>query len=205
MKENKPDDTEKIILAAAKIVFMRAGYSGARMQEIADEAGINKSLLHYYFRSKEKLFDVIFSNEFNKLIPQLFSVFNSEMPLFDKIRYFFEHHIQFLIENSYLPAFLLQEINRNPQRYIDRFPKAEMIKDVKFFQQLKEEIAAGNIRPINPIELFINILSLSIFQFAATPLLKGIFNFDDTKFLEFVTSRKNTLAEFVINSLIIHK
>ena len=78
--------TEQKILRAAEQVFMRAGYDGSRMQEIADEAGINKAMLHYCFKNKQLLFEAVFMNAFSQLAPQVNEIFNSQEPVFDKIK-----------------------------------------------------------------------------------------------------------------------
>ena len=86
-KKNKKKDstTEEKILAAAKKIFVQKGMAGARMQDIADEAGINKALLHYYFRNKEKLFEVIFLAAAERLFPRINRIFEADMPLFERI------------------------------------------------------------------------------------------------------------------------
>src|SRR5690606_40702738 len=106
--------TEEKIFEAAFKVFQSKGFTGARMQEIADEAGINKAMLHYFFRSKEKLFEAVFMKAFGKLAPQINEIFNSDDDLFEKIRKFTASYITFVIEYPFLPQFIIQEMNNNP-------------------------------------------------------------------------------------------
>ena len=111
----REESTEEKILAAAKKVFLSKGMAGARMQDIADEAGINKALLHYYFRNKEKLFEVIFAAAAQQLFPTINSIFESDIPLFEKIEKFCEEYITVMIENPYLPLFVLYEMSNDPK------------------------------------------------------------------------------------------
>ncbi len=112
--------TEEKILAAAKKVFIAKGMAGARMQDIADEAGINKALLHYYFRSKEKLFEMIFMEAAQKLFPKINFIFESDVSLFEKIENFCEEYITIMSENPYLPLFVLNEISRDPEIFMKK-------------------------------------------------------------------------------------
>ena len=112
----KVDSTEERILEAAKKVFIRKGMYGARMQEIADEAGINKALLHYYFRSKNKLFEAIFQEAFHEFVPNAFGILKSDMPFEEKIRLFVSNYIDLISTNPFLPIFIINEINQNPDR-----------------------------------------------------------------------------------------
>jgi TetR/AcrR family transcriptional regulator len=198
----KDSTTEEKILEASKNVFLLKGFEGARMQEIADEAGINKSLLHYYFRTKEKLFEMVFENAVSKMIPNLFGILNSDISLFEKIEKFFEVHIGFLQSNQFLPTFIMHEINQNPKKVIRIF--AEQTKDLpmKFGFQIMEEIEKGNIVKLDPFQLIINMVSLSVFPFAAKPLVEHILTTSSgSDYDEFLEARKKTLPEFVINSI----
>ena len=94
--------TEEKIFSAAREVFHRKGFAAARMQEIADEAGINKAMLHYCFKNKDQLFEAVFLNAFGQLAPQINEIFNSEETLFVKIEKFTESYISFVMENPFL-------------------------------------------------------------------------------------------------------
>jgi TetR/AcrR family transcriptional regulator len=113
---DKDKQTEERIFEAATIVFEEEGMTGARMQNIANRAGINKALLHYYFRTKDHLFDAVFTKLAKKMFMKFAPIFNENLSIEDKIRFFFREHIDFLKQNPRLPGFILNEINRNPQR-----------------------------------------------------------------------------------------
>src|SRR5258706_4583523 len=111
-KYKKNKTTEERILDAARKVFVRNGMSGARMQDIADEAGINKALLHYYFKNKRKLFEEIFMEAADELFPRINKIFRSEESLFVKIERFCDEYISVVLENPYLPLFVLNELSQ---------------------------------------------------------------------------------------------
>ncbi len=201
--QNQNSETQKRILDAARQVFIRKGFAAARMQEIADEAEINKALLHYYFRSKDKLFDAIFTEIFSQLLPIIITVFNSEMPIYDKIRSFFELHISVLQSNPYIPNFILTEISANPERIKELLKASVIFTEIKFSNQLIAEIEKDVIRDVKLEQLIVNMLALSVFPFVAKPLIQGIFGYNEEQFLQFIEERKKVLPEFVINSLLV--
>lgn len=201
LKETQEDPREIQILNAAKNVFQKKGMDGARMQEIADEAGINKALLHYYYRSKQQLFEAVFKFAFNLLAPQLNQILNDDSSIENKIRNFTSDYIDFIIKQPYLPSFIIHEINRNPQFIIQlqnnpAFPNLD-----KFKQQVAHEIELKIIQPISAEQLFVNILSLSIFPFVASPLIKAILKLNNEQFQILMNERKKEVADFIIGSI----
>ncbi|SRX72864.1 TetR/AcrR family transcriptional regulator [Aequorivita antarctica] len=200
-KTNKNIDTEGQILDAAKNVFQKKGMDGARMQEIANEAGINKAMLHYYYRSKQLLFEAVFSNAFSLLAPQLNKILNDDSSIEDKVKNFTHNYISFITKHPYLPNFIIQELNRNP-KFFEKiqqntaFPTLE-----KFKNQVTAEVEKGILKPIDGEQLFINIISLNIFPFIATPLIKGFLKIDDKGFKQLMEQRKTAVSEFIINSI----
>lgn len=198
---------EKQIIKAASEVFVQKGFAGARMQEIADKAGMNKALLHYYFRSKDKLFTAVFSVVVREMIENLAEIFESDDSVFDKIRSFFREHQTILQKNYLLPLFMLNEIHRDPNLILSVY-RSDGVQQVgdSFFADIVREQDAGIIRPdIVPIDLFVNILSLSIFPFAARPLFIGFYNISDEEFRGMIETRKEGLADFVIESIKVRK
>ncbi len=193
--------TQELILNAASDVFIRKGYSGARMQEIADEAGINKALLFYYFRSKENLFHAIFTSVLEQIQQEIISILNSEMDLFDKLRFFFNFYIGILQKNSFVPAFLIHEVNQNAQMLVDNFKKAGFTLPVHFIKQINSEIKKGRIKAVDPVQLLLNMLSLAIYPIIAAPLIQGVLSIDDDAYNEIIEKRKTELADWVIDSI----
>jgi len=202
IKENKNDkSTEQKILEAAKQVFMEKGLDGARMQDIADKAGINKALLHYYFRSKEKLFEMIFIEEARKFMPKVTSIMMSELTLFEKVEKFVGEYIDTLLQNPLLPIFILNEINRNPKEAIKKIFGNQRPPIDKVEEHVAKLVKKGEIKPIKGYELMVNMVSLCIFPFLARPMVQWVTKTNDEEFLKLMELRKKTVVKFVIDSV----
>ena len=197
----KDFNTEQLILDSAKKVFILKGKDGARMQEIADEAGINKSLVHYYFRNKDKLFEAVFTEIFQGILPGLAELINGKESLFEKIQLFVASYIDILNENPMIPAFILHELNREPLK-VAKLIKNSGINPMPIIIPVNEEIEKGNIQPVDPFHLIVNLLSMCIFPFVARPILQHvIFDEDKEIYNTFIEQRKNEIPEFIINSI----
>lgn len=198
------NQTEKNILEAAGKVFTRKGFAAARMDDIAKEAGINRALLHYYFRSKDKMFDLIFDQRVNEFFSGLGVIMFSEKSLEEKIRAIVEHEITILIAHPYLPIFVLQEMNQNPERMLEHAQKAGAHPSMllkNFSVQIKEEIKKGKIRAVDPSQLLMNIMSMAIYPFIAKPVLKTILETDDVGFEMVMKMRKKEVTDFILHAL----
>ncbi|PWA07183.1 TetR/AcrR family transcriptional regulator [Flavobacterium psychrotolerans] len=193
--------TEEKIFNAARIVFQKKGFAGARMQEIADEAGINKAMLHYCFKNKQLLFQAVFMNAFGQLAPQINAIFNSQDTVFDKITKFTHSYISFVILNPYLPQFVIQEMNNNPEFVMSFMNNGNRPNPTVLIAQIEKEIADGIIKPINPKQLLLDIFSMTIFPFAAQMMVKGMIQISDSQFNEMMEERKTSVAEQIINSI----
>lgn len=200
-KTNKNQDTEGQILSAAENVFQKKGMDGARMQEIADAAGINKAMLHYYYRSKQLLFEAVFTNAFSLLAPQLNKILNDDSSIEEKVKNFTHNYITFISKHPYLPNFIIQELNRNPKFFEKIQQNAAFPTLEKFKNQVTTEVEKGILKPIEGEQLFVNIISLNIFPFVATPLIKGFLKIDDKAFKKMMEQRKVSVSEFIINSI----
>lgn len=200
-KTNKNQDTEGQILSAAENVFQKKGMDGARMQEIADAAGINKAMLHYYYRSKQLLFEAVFTNAFSLLAPQLNKILNDDSSIEEKVKNFTHNYITFISKHPYLPNFIIQELNRNPKFFEKIQQNAAFPTLEKFKNQVTTEVEKGILKPIDGEQLFVNIISLNIFPFVATPLIKGFLKIDDKAFKKMMEQRKVSVSEFIINSI----
>jgi AcrR family transcriptional regulator len=193
--------TEEKIFNAARIVFQKKGFAGARMQEIADEAGINKAMLHYCFKNKELLFKAIFMNAFGQLAPQINAIFNSQDTVFDKITKFTHSYISFVVLNPYLPQFVIQEMNNNPEFVMSFMNNENRPNPAVLITQIEKEIADGIIKPINPKQLLLDIFSMTVFPFAAKMMVKGMIQISDAEFNQMMEERKTSIAEQIINSI----
>ena len=201
MSENEKLTEEKIFEAATD-VFVEKGLDGARMQDIADHAGINKALLHYYFRTKDKLFNAVFEMIAKKIFKKFAPVFDETLTLEEKIRFFFKEHISFLQANPRLPGFLLNEVNRNPARI------KKLLNNIDFnniwlqlYKQHKNELRKYNISQETLPQIMISMAAMSVFPFAARGILEGLLDKMGLDFNEYMEERKTFAADFVINAL----
>ena len=202
VKSKKDKSTGDRILAAAKKVFMTKGMTGARMQDIADEAGINKAMLHYYFKDKEKLFELIFLEEALKFFPRINMIFESELPLFEKIEKFVNEYIDEMVENPYLPWFVMNELNRDPDRFMYKiWGKNNLPKPAKFLAQIEQEVKNGTIKRISPLHLLLNLLSMTIFPFVAKPMIIRNLKMDELQFRQTIEQRRKEIPRFIIDSI----
>lgn len=200
-------DTESKILDAAQDVFTEKGMSGTRMQEIADRAGINKSLLHYYYRSKEKLFGAVFKTVLVRFLPKTLKILNSEMPLFEKIEKFTSGYLDIIMKNPSAPLFLINEMHKNPNGLagimIGAFTEMGFHPAERFASDVETAKKQGLIRDdIDSKHLFVNMMSICIFPVAARPLLQRIgFDNNAAEYDKFLQQRKNEIYFFIINSI----
>jgi AcrR family transcriptional regulator len=198
----KDKQTEEKIFESATEVFIEKGMDGARMQDIADHAGINKSLLHYYYRTKDHLFNAVFEMIAGQMFKKFAPVFDENLSLEDKIRFFFREHIAFLQRNPGLPSFLLNELNRNPERIKKLIQNIDINKIwTTLEKQHKEELVKYNItREIIP-QLMTSIAALSVFPFAAKAIISGFMEKMGYDFDEYIEVRKKYAADFVIKAI----
>jgi AcrR family transcriptional regulator len=198
---NEPPETEEKIFLAARDVFHEFGYEGARMQEIADRANINKAMLHYYYRSKEKLFEAVFRVSAMKVLPRVIGIVRSKRSLPEKVTAIVHAYIDLLRANPHLPGFVIQELRRNPgglRRFIGK-------QAAGVFAHLREEIEAaaekGEIRPIAAEHLLANVIGLCVFPFIARPLLETVTGMDADAFDAFLEERKDVVSDFILRAL----
>lgn len=194
--------TEEKIFEAATDVFEEKGFSAARMQDISTRAGINKALLHYYYRTKEQLFNAVFDMLARKMFARFSQVFEENISLEEKIRIFFMEHISFLQKNPRLPSFILHEINRNPERIRRLFENLDIVGHLhRLMEMHSEEMKEYNITEKNLPQIMTSIISLSVFPFAAKGIINPIFEKFGYDFEKYIEDRKEFAGEFVIRAL----
>lgn len=201
MTESDKQTEEKIFESATQI-FIEKGMDGARMQDIANHAGINKALLHYYYRTKDHLFNAVFESLAGQMFRKFAPVFDEDLSFEDKLRFFFREHISFLQKNPRLPGFLLNEFYRNPARIKKLIQRIDINK---FWEKLevqhKEEFIKYNINRETIPQLMTSIAAMSVFPFIAKPVITGIMEKLGYDFDQYSEERKEYAADFVIRSL----
>jgi len=209
LSPEKDGDTEQKILDAAHAVFLRQGTAGARMQEIADEAGVNKALLHYYFRSKDRLAEAVFRKVAVQLLPPVAMVLASGMTLEEKVARVVEIELGELSRSPFLPGYLISELNHNPERahqlvtvVLGERPENLRPKVFEVLRgQIEDAVRAGRMVAIEPEQFVINLISLCIFPFAARPMIKVIAGVDEAGFAVIIARRREELVPFFLRAL----
>lgn len=199
----KPEgSTEEQILEAARKVFTRKGYAAARMDDIAKEAGMNRALLHYYFRSKERLFDMVFEENIRMFYGTFIGILNTPAPLEIRLRNLVSAEIDLLMHNQDIPLFVMNEINRDPellQGRISLLPVREFM--MAMTATLKTEMDKGTIRRIEPMHVFMHLMSLCVFPFVAKPMLKAVTGATQEHFEALMEQRKQVITETLLQLL----
>jgi TetR/AcrR family transcriptional regulator len=202
MVKSRDGVTEQRFLDAAHRVFIRSGTAGARTQEIAREAGVNSALLHYYFRTKERLAEAVFRRAAAQLMPAVIQVLASDIPLEDKVANVIDVELRQLTTTPYLPGYILSELSHHPERAAQLFSAAAGISPAdlraRVFGGLKKQIdarvRAGGMHPIAAEQFVVNLLALCIFPFAARPMLAALIGLDQAGFNKFIDTRRKELA-----------
>lgn len=185
--------TEQKIKAAARKVFTQKGYAATRTRDIAEEAGINLALLNYYFRSKEKLFEEVMMERMQQLFGTLMPILGDvRTSLEEKIDLIVNHYIDMLLENPDLPIFVLSEIREHPDRIQRKIPISDFLEQSHFIQQIREQQPG-----INPIHFMLNILSMTVFPFAARPIFGSLPSVQETGFNAMMEARRLLIPKWV--------
>jgi AcrR family transcriptional regulator len=208
-RSQRDESTEQRILDAAHAVFVRSGTAGARTQEIAKEAGVNSALLHYYFRTKERLAEAVFIRAAGQLLPAVIRILASDAALEDKVEQVVQTEMQHLAKAPYLPGYILSELAHHPERAgqlvsaVTGMVPADIGMRVTAVlrAQIDERVRAGRLHPIAPDQFVVNLLSMCVFPFAARPMLMALLGLDQAGFDRFIDRRRKELAPFFLRAL----
>ncbi|MDR1180553.1 MAG: TetR/AcrR family transcriptional regulator [Bacteroidales bacterium] len=196
--------TEKAILRAAEKEFLEKGLSMSRMTEIAHLAGVNHALLHYYYRSKEKLFTTVFEKKMEELIFSLLSVISQDLPFMDKVKAGIEAHFDCIAKNPQLPFFIVNEFLTNSERVKTVQPvlKPIITKIYSAFEtDIQKAVSEGKIRPITPANLIYDIVSLNICSFIVLPLANQVLDLSKEEYQNFINQRKAENVETIMSRI----
>lgn len=196
-------ETEQKIFDAAQRVFQQNGFDGARMQEIADEAGINKSMLHYYYRSKDNLFMEVFRAGINTILPQLVGILASAIPLDQKVRRIVDFYHDTFLKNPQLPSFVIYEMNQHPYRFKKFISSLDIHLPEEFIDQIEEGVSSGKLRPITPDQFLINVISMCMMPVLARQMVQTIFHLTDEEYFEFLNERRSLIPDLIFNGVLL--
>jgi len=195
--------TEERIRQAATKVFVQKGYAATKTRDIAEEAGINIASLHYYYRSKDKLFELVIGEALQNFSQVMDSIFNNDLPLHEKIKVFVERYIDFLKVNPQVALFIVAESQNNPEM-VDKMMAGEKNLE-RLENQLQELAKEGMIRKIHMAHFMMNLVSLTVFPFLAKPLMVHKIGINPDEYNNLLEERKRMVPEIIINYLYLKK
>lgn len=194
-------ETEQRILAAATKVFHNKGIHGARMQDIADEAKVSKSMLHYYFIDKNKLFDKVFDLTMKNIFPKINSILISDLPLFQKIAVFMNTYTDILYDNYHSTGFVISELTTNADKVLKKMITGAGFDMTKFRAQVEEAHKKGIIEKTDVRILFLNMISLCVFPFVAMDVQLTRFKINQVEYFELLEKRKSIITAMILDSI----
>ena len=194
--EPQGSSTEEKIKEAAKRVFTRKGHAATRTRDIAEESGHNLALLNYYFRSKEKLFDIIMMENLQFFLKDVLGIINDEhTSLEQKMELLVSHYIDMLIVQPDLPIFMLNAINTDPNELIKKALASNLLQT--HIARQWQEMMTNRPIPINPLHIFLNVISLTVFPFVASPIMKIKLGITDEAFTQMMLERKKLIPIWI--------
>ena len=198
MKKTKDISTEERIKAAARKVFHQKGFAGTRTRDIAEEAGINHAMLNYYFRSKEKLFEMVMMETMAQFFKGVNLMLNDENTSLDeKIDLIVSNYVDLLLKEPELPTFILNEVRPNPQAFVEQNPIKEALTHSVLTRQYAEAVARGEITEPNLMQAILNVIGLVIFPFIAKPILTSIINIPEEQYKVLMLQRKTLIPQWI--------
>lgn len=198
MKKTKDISTEERIKAAARKVFHQKGFAGTRTRDIAEEAGINHAMLNYYFRSKEKLFEMVMMETMAQFFKGVNLMLNDESTSLDeKIDLIVSNYVDLLLKEPELPTFILNEVRPNPQAFVEQNPIKEALTHSVLTRQYTEAVARGEITEPNLMQAILNVIGLVIFPFIAKPILTSIVNIPEEQYKALMLQRKTLIPQWI--------
>jgi AcrR family transcriptional regulator len=197
-------ETEIKIKKAAKEIFLQYGKDGARMQMIAQRAGVNKALLHYYFRSKERLFYEILKDSILDLFVFLDNI-PPEVSFKNFLWSFIDAHIDFVRKHHQLVMFLLWEFRKNKKHIKELISEMQSTFPIHprelLWNRIQQAVRQGEIQPVDPNHLIFNLLGLDILPFVVQPIFQMVFELQDEQYEELLNQRKEQVFSFVWNAI----
>ena len=199
-------NSEERIKAAARKVFHQKGYAGTRTRDIAEEAGINHAMVNYYFRSKEKLFQIVMIETMTYFFQGISAILNEETTsLEQKIEQVVAKYIDLLLEEPELPTFVFNEVRTNPEPFIENSPIYKALQNSVLARQYGEAVARGEISEPNLLQMVLNVISLVIFPFIAQPILIALNKMDNDQYKALILERKKLIPQWIKAMLFVGK
>ncbi len=190
--------TQEKIKQAARQVFHHKGYAATRTRDIAEAAGINLALLNYYFRSKEKLFDLIMLETMQAFLQSMAVVFNdSSSTLQEKIQTMTDRYIDLLVEEPGIPLFIMSELRAHPGQLMEKLHMKEMLMKSVFVRQYQQAVREKKIPALPFLHFLMNLMSLIVFPFIASPILQRMGDLNDRSYQNLLRERKALIPRWI--------
>ena len=191
-------NSEERIKVAARKVFHQKGYAGTRTRDIAEEAGINHAMVNYYFRSKEKLFQIVMIETMTYFFQGISAILNQETTsLEQKIEQVVAKYIDLLLEEPELPTFVFNEVRTNPEPFIENSPIYKALQNSVLARQYAEAVARGEVSEPNLLHMVLNVISLVIFPFITQPILIVLNKMDNEQYKTLMLERKKLIPQWI--------
>ena len=202
----KSSQFEQQILQAAEELFMEKGYDATSTTDIAKRVGCNQALVHYYYRTKDKLFEQIFLAKAQLILSYISADNQSELKFDEALDKFIDNYFEMLMHNRQLPFFLIKELILNEERRNEiRLQMLQSAEKLGYYahwdKMVKAEIAAGTIREIQTMDLTLDVLSLIIFTFISLPLYSDFFQQNEGQIQQYLQRRKSEIKILIMNGL----
>lgn len=195
-------DVRNRIIGVSRDIFMKKGFKGTTVREIAAAAGVNVAMVNYYFQSKGNLFEAIFEESFGILVSRIFSAVDSDLPFFEMLRKWVYSYYEVLKEFPQMPVFVMTELSRNHETFEERLRLKNPYQIyAKLAIRISEEEKKGVIRKISVPDFLLNIASLCIFPFVFGPVATAFLNMPEKEYEEMLDAHKENVVEFIINAI----
>lgn len=196
MKEESP---EYLIKQSAKRLFFSKGRLNAKMHEIAEDAGINRALLHYYYRSKDNLFQVVLKEAVDETFIRMFSILSEEITFEEKIEKAIHHIIDCLAQYPFIESFIISEINKEHDQQLSQPLISEGRTFLKrFLKEIEQYIKANKIPHISPEDFIVNMMALCAYPYSTKPIVQNILGLTEKEYMSFVNKRKKMIVRLVL-------
>lgn len=194
---------ENKIIDAARSVFIEKGYAETSMSEIAARVGINRPALHYYFRTKEKMFQAVFGSIVSSVVPKVFDALtHKEKSISQRVEGIIDAYYALFLENPLLPMFILRELNRDSDLLINTIQQFNVMDTVhNALASVQEEMNEGKLRKVSLQFTFYNFYSLLIFPFLTKDISTKVFRNDDKAFRAMLVEWKQNIIAQMLNLL----
>lgn len=202
ISDKDPHEVKKRILKEAKILFIKNGYNGTSIRDIAKDSETNIAMVNYYFQSKYNLFEIIFEEAIDILTQKIFLTLGSDIPFFELIETWIHTYYEILFEYPQIPMFILNEVSRNPEKLTTRIKSKNPLQAFETIaKRIEDESAKGTIKETPSADFLLNVLSLSLFPFMFGELAMALMDVSREKYSELIANHKKYVVEFTINAL----